>query len=509
MTEREKQLEELLAQRDEKLAERDAEIKLLRQKLDLLIKRVFGSSSEKLDPAQLEFLLGENQPGKHETSCASDAAQEEEKPKDKRRTRSRKQPRLPEDLPVLVTKVVTPDEVKANPGQWVKIGEDHQDLLDIIPATYFKQRIINEKYRSKVDKTRPPVQSPMPPVPIPGTHCAPGLAASLITAKYSDHLPHYRQADILSTRQGINLGRQCLNRWTGAIAARLAPVADAIRAQTLETNYLQIDETPIRYLAPGNGKTAQGYLWVYQNPATNTVAYQWSTARSHKAPLDWLSESNFSGHIQCDGYSAYLTLAAKLAGINLAACLAHIRRKIKEATDSAPRPAALLLNLIAHLYQIEERLRKQRAGPALRDAVRSSQSGPIYKRLEKRIRHYQSRYLPQHPLRKALDYALGQWSQQLEHLHHGHIEIDNNLAENAVRPTKLGMKNWLFFGSAEAGHMSAGIYTIVENCKRQGLNPEAYLKQVLEELPHNPKNQEAENFTPLAIAAKQKSRKSA
>jgi len=506
MTEREKQLEKLLIKSDKKLAERDAEIKLLRQKLDLLIRRVFGSSSEKLDPAQLELLLGSEELGKSEASSTNEEPPEEAEEKNakgKRRSR-RKEPRLPKDLPVLVTRVITPEEVLASPEAWVKIGEDHQDLLDVIPASYYKQRIINEKYRSKADKTRPPVQSPMPPVPIPGTHCAPGLAASLIVAKYSDHLPHYRQAGILSTRQNIHLGRNTLNRWNGAIAARLVPVSAAIRRETLASDYLQIDETPIRYLAPGHGRTKQGYLWIYQNPKSNIVAYQWSDTRSHEAPLEWLLESSFSGHIQCDGYKAYLTLLGKLPSIKLAACLAHIRRKIKEATASAPRQAALLLKLIGHLYRIEENLRQQRAGPNLRDAVRSSQSAPIYKRLEKIIRILHARHLPQHPLRKALNYALGQWEQQLEHLHHGHIEIDNNLAENAVRPTKLGMKNWLFFGNVEAGHMSAAIYTIIENCKRQGLNPEAYLKQVLEELPHDSTDEQAAKFTPSAIARKQK-----
>ena len=501
MSEREGQLEKLLAQRD-------AEIKLLRQKLDLLIKRVFGTSSEKLDPAQLELLLGGEEPGKPEASSASEEPPEEAKPEGKRRRRS-KQPRLPEDLPVLVTSIITPDEVRANPGAWVKIGEDHQDLLDVIPASYYKQRVINEKYRSKTDKTLPPLQASMPPVPIPGTHCAPGLAANLTVAKYSDHLPHYRQAEILSTRQDIHLGRNTLNRWAAAIAERLAPVAETVRRESLATDYLQIDETPIRHLAPGTGKTTQGYLWIYQNPRANTVAYQWSGTRSHEAPLAWLSESGFSGHIQCDGYSAYMTLAAKLPSITLVACLAHMRRKIKEASASAPRQTALLLKLIGHLYRIEEKLRKQRAGPNLRDTVRSNQSAPVYKRLEKIIRILHNRYLPQHPLRKALGYALGQWEQQLEHLRHGHIEIDNNLVENAVRPTKLGMKNWLFFGSAESGHMSAAIYTIIENCKRRGLNPESYLKQVLEELPHNPTPEQAAKFTPSAIAGKQKSRKSA
>ena len=516
MTPREKQLEELLANAQQALAQRDVEIKLLQQKLDLLIKRVFGSKSEKLDPAQLELLLSGQELGKPQASCDSkeneDPQEEEaalENVKSPARRKTAKEPRLPDNLPVLVEKVIIPAEVQANPQDWQEIGEDHQDLLDVTPASYFKIRTINKKFRHKSDKSRPPHQASMPPVPIPGTHCAPGLAAHLIVAKYCDHLPHYRQSTILRTRHQINLGRQTLTRWTAAIAARLQPITRAIRHETLTADYLQIDETPIRYLVPGTGKTAQGYLWIYYNPRTNSVAYQWSTSRSHQAPLEWLGEIGFKGILQCDGYSAYLTLVDKLSDIRLAACLAHIRRKIKEASNSAPRQVALLLRLIAHLYRIENRLRNQRAGPALREAVRAHQSAPLYQRIEKIIRLLQKRYLPQHPLRKALDYALGQWDQQLEHLHHGRVEIDNNLAENAVRPTKLGMKNWLFFGSGEAGHMSAEIYTLIENCKRQGLNPESYLKQVLEELPQNPSAEVASEFTPSALAKRQKNRRSA
>ena len=516
MTKREGQLEKQLAERDKKLAERDerlamleAENEFLRRKIDLLIRRVFGTKGERLDPAQLELLLTGEEPGKPDASGADGEPPEEAGPSAGRRRRRRREPRLPDDLPVLVTGIVVPDEVRADPDAWEKIGEDHQDLLDIIPATHYRQRTINEKYRHRTDRARPPLQAPMPPVPIPGTHCAPGYAAHLITAKYSDHLPHYRQADILSTRHSIHLGRGTLNRWTAAIAARLAPIAGAIRRETLAGNYLQIDETPIRHLAPGTGKAGQGYLWVYQNPRSNIVAYQWSETRGHENPLGWLTGAGFSGHIQCDGYSAYLTLSGKLPSIRLSACLAHIRRKVRDATDAAPRQAALLPDLISHLYSIERKLRRQRAGPALRHAVRSSESAPLYRRLEKVIAILRGRHLPQHPLRKALDYATAQWERQPGHLHHGHLEIDNNLAENAVRPTKLGMKNWLFFGSAGAGHMSAAIYTIVENCRRRGLNPEAYLRQVLEELPQNPTDEEAAALTPSAIAGKQNSRKSA
>lgn len=515
MTKREQQLEALIKQQAAVIERQALTIKLLEQKVDLLIKRIYGKSSEKLSPEEQLELFGENSQGNPQASSESDLTDivlEEVKSNSNKKKRKHSAPRLPENLPIVIEKIIIPPEVQADPDSYDEISEDHQDLLDITPASYLKRRTINKKYRHKTNKSLPPLQAPMPAAPIPGTLCAPGFAAHLIVSKYCDHLPQYRFESILKTRHKILLPRQTLNRWNTAIAERLTIIDDAIKSEILSCNYLQAAETPIRYLSPGHGKTKQGYLWIYNDP-TGSVYYQWSTTRGHKNLIKTLGTpdelnadgSHFQGHLQCDGFTAYLTYQKLLSLLLiLSACLAHIRRKFYEARDLAPQQLGLILRLISHLYVIEENLRQQRAGPQLREAVRCHQSAPLMKRIHTIITKLQPRYSPKSPITLAINYALGQWSQQEEYLSNGHLEIDNNLAENAVRPTKLGMKNWLFFGDAEAGHTSAKLYTIIENCKRHSLNPEAYLKQVLTHLLANATKAEAASLTPQAIAKTQK-----
>jgi transposase len=264
--------------------------------------------------------------------------------------------------------------------------------------------------------------------------------------------------------------------------------------------HVQVDETPVDYLEPGNGKTKQGYLWTCSRPGGD-VFYRWETSRA-AACLDNIIPVDFAGTVQCDGYSAYRAFAnARVGTIELAGCWAHVRRKFHEALESSPKTAGWLLRQIQHLYRVEARLRELRAGPKLRVAVRGHESKPIVERLERAfIRLKRSgRFLPQSLLGIALDYALGQWRTLDVYLDDGRVEIDNNLVENAIRPTALGKKNWLFMGDADAGERGAIIYTVIESCRRRGLDPYGYLKDVLTRLPRMTNHQVPE-VTPAAWA---------
>ena len=249
--------------------------------------------------------------------------------------------------------------------------------------------------------------------------------------------------------------------------------------------YVQVDETPINYLEPGHGRVRQGYLWTGSRPGGD-VFYRWETSRA-SACLDNVIPTNFQGTLQCDGYSAYRAFANGRGGaIALAGCWAHVRRKFYEALASSPRTAGWIVRQIQHLYRIEANLREHRAGPRLRQAVRAHQSRPIVKRIERALVQLKSsgRHLPQSLLGRAMDYALGQWSTLTVYLDDGRVEIDNNLVENAIRPTAIGKKNWLFVGDADAGERSAIIYTVIESCRRRGLDPYTYLREILTKLPH-------------------------
>ena len=202
--------------------------------------------------------------------------------------------------------------------------------------------------------------------------------------------------------------------------------------------------------------------------------------------MDNLIAVDFTGTVQCDGYSAYPAFAGRRAGkITLAGCWAHARRKFHEALESSPRTAGWIVRQIQHLYRIEKDLRARHAGPRLRAAVRAHQSRPLIARLQRALTRLKlsRRHLPQSPLGQAIDYALGQWAALGVYLADGRIEIDNNLVENAIRPTAIGKKNWLFVGAAEAGQRGAILYTIIESCRRRGIDPPAYLRDILTRLP--------------------------
>ena len=463
----------------EQLAAARQEISLLRQKIDWLVRRVFGASSEALDQKQLELLL--------QLSEGSAFPAVETKISAKReavRSRKPQVPRLPENLPV-IEEVIEPEPVKAEPEQWRCIGQEVSEQLDYEPARFLRRRTIRKKYVSRVNADLAPVIAPLPARLQDRSLPAPGLLAHILVAKYCDHLPLYRQEQIFARRHQVHLPRQTLARWVELAADWLQPIYEAIRTGVMAGGYVQVDETPIDYLEPGNGKTRQGYFWTASRPQGD-VFFRWATSRA-TACLDQVMPPTFTGTLQSDGYAAYRAFVnGRSEVITLAGCWAHVRRKFYEASETAPQMSGWLLRQIQHLYRVEAQLRTHRAGPRLRQSMRAAQSQPIVARLEKVLLRLKTRgrYLPQSSLGQAIDYALGQWPTLAVYLNDGRVEIDNNLVENAIRPTAIGKKNWLFIGDAQAGQRSAIIYTVIESCRRRGLDPYAYLREVLTRLPN-------------------------
>ena len=399
------------------------------------------------------------------------------------RSRKDRTPRLPDNLPV-VEEVIEPEPVKAQPEQWRCIGQEVSEQLDYEPARFLRRRTIRKKYVHRVRLDEVPVIAPLPERLLDRSLPAPGLLAQILVAKYCDHLPLYRQEQIFAQRHQVHLPRQTLARWVELAADWLQPIYEQIRTGVMAGGYVQVDETPVNYLEPGNGRTRQGYLWTGSQPKGD-VFFRWETSRATEC-LDNVVPTNFTGTLQCDGYAAYRAFAnGRVGTIALAGCWAHVRRKFYEASETSPSLAGWLLRQIQHLYRVEAELRAHRAGPRLRQAMRTSHSRPIITRLEKVLLRLKARgrYLPQSSLGQAIDYALGQWPTLTVYLKDGRVEIDNNLVENAIRPTALGKKNWLFIGDAEAGQRSAIIYTVIESCRRRALDPYAYLRDVLTRLP--------------------------
>lgn len=496
MTSREQDLARQLEACQEALKQSRRENELLRQKIDLLIRRVFGSSSERLDQAQLELLLQLSQGAATTQEIPSPVAPVA------RRPAGPKIVRLPEKLPV-VEEVIEPELVKQKPEEWRWIGEEVSEQLDYEPARFLRRRTIRKKYVHRLDLNRAPVIAPLPERLLDRSLPAPGLLAHILVSKYCDHLPLYRQEQIFLQRHRVHLPRQTLARWVELAADWLKPIYEQIRTGVLAGGYVQVDETPIDYLEPGHGRTRQGYFWTFNRPGSESF-FDWQTSRA-AACLEGIIPSAFTGILQCDGYGAYQSFAnGRSQAIELAGCWAHVRRKFYEALEQSTKVAGWLLRQIQNLYRIEADLREQRAGPQLRQAVRASQSRPIVERLHRALARLKSsgRYLPQSLLAQAREYAWGQWPTLEVFLKDGRVEIDNNLVENAIRPTALGKKNWLFIGDADAGQRSAIIYTVIENCRRRGLNPLAYLRDVLTRLP-NMTNWQIPQVTPQAWAKSQ------
>lgn len=464
---------------------------LLRQKLDALARRLFGKKSEQLDAAQLQLLLS----GLTQQAVETAPKQSLLPLVAPRRTRRTPQRLItPESLEV-VREVIEPDEVQGEPEHWKRIAEEVSRQLDFQPSKFFWRETVRPKYVRVDERALPPVVAPAPMRVSDGCLAAPGLLAHLLVSKYADHLPFYRLQTIFWERQGVFIARQQMVLWVGQSVNWLEAVVRCIKKELQQSPYVQVDETPVRYLDPQTpGRCAQGYLWTGLVPG-KCVVYDWHASRAADC-LESLLGKEFAGHLQCDGYSAYPAFAKERPEITLFGCWAHARRGFFEAQEQAPKVAGWILNQIGSLYGWEEQWRQSRAGPGARAAGRTSHSRMVLERLKGALEQLAPRYLPKSPMGQAIGYALNQWPVLERFLEHGEVEIDNNLVENAIRPTAVGKKNWLFFGSEEAGARNAVVMTLVQNCRMHGVDPYEYFKDLLERLPRMTNQDNLDPLTP-------------
>jgi len=324
---------------------------------------------------------------------------------------------------------------------------------------------------------------------------------SITAHALEDHLPLYRQEGIYKKRHGVNLSRQSLAQWVEQAAFWLKPIYNHIKAGLQEAGYLQADETPIRYLDPDRpGKAQLGFLWVYSVPRGDVI-FEWQTTRSHEAPAAFLKD--FKGQLQTDAYRSYQRAAKDRQGeIQLVGCMAHCRRNFVEALNE-DRRVGWFVRQISHLYGVEKKLRETRAGPQLRAARRAAASRGVLDRLRKALAIMARKVLPHSGFGEAISYAINQWPTLVRYVEDGQLEIDNNLIENAIRPTAIGKKNFLFIGHPEAGWYSAVIYSLLGSCHRHGINAHEYLSDVLGRLP-SATNLQIGGLTPAAWAKAKK-----
>jgi len=480
---------EQLLSKDEQLLSRDHEIEHLKLLIAKLRRMQFGRKSEKLDRQieQLELRLDELQATQAENSSALQTpAVVAPGPKGNEKPARRA---LPEHLPREVRKY--PPKQKACPdcgGELKFLGEDVSEILEYVPAQFKVIRQVRAKLACACCERI--VQAPAPSRPIERGIAGPGLLAHVLVSKYCDHLPLYRQSEIYE-REGVELERSTLADWVGGTSQLLAPLVEELRRHVLSAAKLHADDTPVPVLAPGNGKTKTGRLWTYvrdDRPAGDAtpaaVWFAYSPDRKGEHPQSHLG--NFTGTLQADGYAGF-DAVYQTGRIQEAACWAHVRRKFYDLHLAHKSPVAVeAIDRIAALYAIEKEIRGQAAGE--RRQVRNAQARPLLDSLKQWLEETLEKLSRKSDTALAVRYALSRWEALLRYVDDGRIEIDNNAAERSLRTVALGRKNYLFAGSDAGGERAAAIYSLIGTAKLNGLDPEAYLRNVLSRVADHPIN---------------------
>ena len=370
------------------------------------------------------------------------------------------------------------------------IGEHVSEKLDVEPLNFFVRRDVYPQYACRTCQTV--VAEPVTPTLIDRGQAAPGLLAQVAIQKYADHLPLYRQEAIFA-RHGVRLARSTLAEWLGVIGLRLQPLVDALRTKLLASDILHADETPVAQLDPGQGKTKRAYLFAYRKPGPQPIViFDYCASRAGKHAADFLGE--WRGALMVDEYSGYTALFA--GGITELGCWAHARRKFFDAHQASKSPtAAEALQRIGELYAIEASLRD--LAPEARGLQRQRQLAPRLHALKHWLDDLQPKVLGNTGLAKAVNYTLRRWDALARILDDGRYPIDNNPIENAIRPIAIGRKNWLFAGSETAGQRAAAIMSLIATAKANGIEPHAWLTDVLTRLPTT-KDRDIHTLLPLA-----------
>ena len=433
----------------------------------------FGSKSEQLDQLSLTF---------EEDEAIAEAASE---PHSETPTAEGKPPRqhsrkpLPDHLE-RHDEVLSPGEDCTRCGGKLKtLGEDITEELEYVPGRFVVNRIVRP--RKACAGCEAIVQSPLPSRPIERGRPGPGLLANVLVSKYADHLPLYRQSQIYA-REGIDLDRSTMADWVGRSTALLEPLADEIGRIVQRSDALFADDTPVKMQAPGQKKTKTARVWTYvrdERPWSGSSPpcawYQFTVDRKGEHPVSHLA--GYKGWVHADGYSGFNGLFGDDKADEMA-CMAHVRRKFVDVFASQGNAIAEeAIRRIAELYAVEKDARGK--SPDVRVALRQARAKQVFDDLEAWLHAQLPKISGKSPLAQAIRYALGRLPKARPYLENGHLELDNNSAERAVKPVAIGRKNWMFAGSQGGGKAMAIAFTLIETAKLNNVDPQAWLTWVL------------------------------
>jgi transposase len=530
----------------------------LRHRLDQLLRRLYGPRAERWDPAQLllfpDLLTPPEAPSAVPATLEATAAAPEPEQSPSRPSKGHGRGALPSHLPRTRRVHELSSAERACPCCGVErqvIGQEVTEQLDYVPASLQVIEHVRLTYACRgcvqaaqtvrparedlrvnlpveatvaapTDALNPapeptqalPVARPLictaerPGQPVPKGLPGPGLLAHVIVSKYGDHLPLYRLEHIFA-RSGVPLSRSTLCGWLPVCAQLLTPLYQCLVERVLDSWVVQTDDTSVPVQEPGKGRTRTGRLWVAYGDAYHPyVVYDYTPTREQVGPQTFFAR--YLGYLQADGYTGYDALYATGRLVEVG-CWAHARRKFYEARTTDPGRSAWVLGVIKQLYAVEQQAQEEGESRKLalperwwlRLRLRQEQSVPLLTRLYQWFEGQQAEVLPKSPFGEALTYARNQWQALLRYATQGYLEIDNNRAEGALRAIAVGRKNYLFFGSDAGGETAAVLYSLVQTCKRLGVEPWHYLRDVLEQLPNTPAAA-VEDWLPDRWAARQR-----
>lgn len=474
------------AQRDKLTSlEREA---LLSNENGLLKIQLYGKSSEKaqkkpdyevFDEAKAKPEdLEEDKPLEVQTDALDAALGKVETPKKERKTGGRK------PIPQAYQRIDVIHDLPSDQKQCIcgcglsKIGEEISEQLDLIPAQIYVKRHIRLKYACKACQENVRI-APVQNQAIAKTLGAPGLLAHVAVAKFDDHLPLYRQNEIWE-RLGVDLSRATLSSWMLKIGLASEPLIAYLQNHMTKSTYVQADETVCQVLrTPGKSDKTNSYMWVYMtgNDPKPAVVYDYQQSRKGDCAKEFLS--GFKGVLQSDGYSGY-TCVTEQEGVVAQGCFAHARRKFHDVWKVAKKEgmASKAIEIIGKLYVIEEQIKDL---PSLeKQKTREAQAKPILDAFHAWLLEIKPQVQAKGLLDKAIGYTLNQWDALTYYINDGAVAIDNNAAERQIKPFVIGRKNWLFLGSPKGARAAANIYSLIETAKLNDVNPEGYLKFILE-----------------------------
>ncbi|WP_430409816.1 IS66 family transposase [Kordia sp.] len=444
-----------------------------------LKRLIFGSKSERFVSTALLGQLG----------LFGEASQESSSSAEKqvlRQTKVKIKPKkvakraiLPAHLP-RVEEIIEPKNLTQDS---VKIGEEVTEILEYNPAKLFVRRIVRPKYALK--DYAGVIIGELPSLPLPKSNAGAGLLAHILVSKFVDHLPFYRQRQIFK-RQQYQVSDATLSGWFNAATSLLEPLYDVLTKELLQSNYLQVDESPIGVQdSYKTGSLHTGYHWVYHAPVEGLVLFKYDATRSIKAPQTILK--NYKGTLQSDGYKVYQNLATAQQ-LKLLSCMAHARRYFEKALDNDHSRASYAMEQFQKLYGLEANIREHNATSKVIKRYRNRYAKPILDTFYDWLVQQRSQLLPKSSIAKAVGYTLRLWKYLIGYLEDGKYLIDNNKIENTIRPLALGRKNYLFAGSHKAAQKAAMMYSFFATCKINNVEPFAWLHDIFKKIPEHKAN---------------------